>query len=209
MAQSGGGDPELQQRLQQWFRETLEIDEERRIARLDDESIIASKLPPGAAALVYEVVDKLPEILDADAVRKGYEARASEVPPEMPRVQVWFQAMALLLRDRALYREIPSTERDLVQPGIDSVAGVLDAVLWTQPTVGDADYAPNDAERAAFLDATERIDGGRDIFTRVFGIFEGRHVLNVCPGAPFARTMLDQAWTACTGAEPPVGGVAS
>ena len=202
MASNDGADSELQDRMQRWFRETLEIDEDRRIARVDDESIVASKLPPGAAGLVHHVVDRLPEILDADAIQTAYQSRAAELPPGAPRVQAWHQGMTLLLRARTHDRGIPDVERDLIQPGIDSVEGVIDAVLWTQPTVG-VDYVPNDAERSAFLDATERIDGGRDVFTRVFGLFENRHVLNVCPGASFARTMLDQAWQACTGTEPP------
>ena len=202
MASNDGANLELQERMQVWFRETLEIEEDRRIARLDDESILASKLPPGAAGLVHEVVDKLPEIVNSAAVQAAYESRAAELPPDAPRVQAWHQGLTLLLRATALERGIPDVERDLIQPGIDSVGGVMDTVLWTQPSVG-AEYEPINAERSAFLDATERIDGGRDVFTRVFGVFENRHVLNVCPGASFARTMLDQAWQACTGSEPP------
>jgi hypothetical protein len=44
---------------------------------------------------------------------------------------------------------------------------------------------------------------GRDLFTRHYGTFEGYAVENHCPGASYARTMLAQAWRACTGTHPP------
>ena len=144
----------------------------------------------------------MPELLDETAVREAYDALTGKAHPEMPRVQCWHRSTSDLLRTAATSGAISNTERGLIQPGIDSVGGVMDAVLWTQPTVGTA-YEPNTAERSAFLDATERVDEGRDMFTRVFGDFENRTVLNVCPGTPFARMLLEQAWLACTGTGPP------
>ncbi len=193
---------ELEQRMQRWFRETLDIDEERRIVRIDEHSILASKLPPGAAGYIYDVVDKVPEILDLEIVRSAYGEHAVGVAPETARVQAWHESTSELLRSVATEREIPETDQGLLQPGIDSVSSVMDAVLWTQPTTG-GDYQPHDGERAAYRDVVQRIDGGADIFTRVFGPFEGRTVMNVCPGAPFARILLENTWQILTGTEVP------
>jgi hypothetical protein len=92
-----------------------------------------------------------------------------------------------------------------IVPGIESVQAVLDSILWTAPNI-DQDYSPNAGEVEAYAEfeagllARERDEAltGRDIFTRYYGELDGRRVENYCPGAPFARRLLAQAWRICT-----------
>ena len=93
-------------------------------------------------------------------------------------------------------------DAELVTTGIESVAALMQAVLWSGPAVGDP-YEPAEAERDAYRDALARTDASGDIFTRHYGAFEGRTVVAHCPGAPYARALLESAWRACTGTPPP------
>ena len=88
-----------------------------------------------------------------------------------------------------------------IRAGTDSVAALLDSVLWSSPHVGDS-YTPSESEQVAFAEAIARMDAHAGIFTRYYGTFEGARVENYCPGAQFARTLLAQAWAVCAPFEP-------
>ncbi len=96
---------------------------------------------------------------------------------------------------------LTADEQAEVRAGIDSVAALLDSILWSGPVAG-ADYAILPGESDAYVEAVARMDEGA-MFTRFYGLFEGRRVENHCPGAQFARLLLAQAWTLCTGCPPP------
>ena len=103
-----------------------------------------------------------------------------------------------LLRDLACDRGFDPDQRAEVQAGVDSVAALLDSVLWTTPLLG-VDWRVSAGEEAAFADAVLRMDDEQSLFTRYYGEFEGRHVENHCPGAQVARRLFAQAWAICTG----------
>ena len=79
---------------------------------------------------------------------------------------------------------------------------ILQTLLWTDPKIG-APYQSRSAERTAYLEAIASMDDAHDMFTRVYGWYEDRQVLNHCPGAPFARVMLEQGWRICSGEDVP------
>jgi hypothetical protein len=189
--------------LNAWLVETLGVDRPRRIVRTDGERILVSKFEPGFAARLHELLDLMPELFDEAAVVAAYEAQARVAPPATLRTSAWYKAMHALLRAAADRHAIPDLRQAEVRTGIDSVYAVLDSVLWTAPCVGDAGYAPASGEIAAYRDGLDRLEPSRDLFTRHYGVFDGRAVVNHCPGASFARVMLAQAWRACTGTDTP------
>lgn len=168
------------------------------MARQDDATILVSKFEPGFSARLHDVLDCLPELFDAQVVRVWFERQAAACPGSTSRVACWHAAMVALLTEFGIQRGLDSAQRAQVQAGIDSVAALLDTVLWTGPTLDAARPAPSPGEQAACRDALERLHADSGIFTRTYGRFEGRDVVNHCPGAPFARRLFLQAWEICT-----------
>ncbi|MBM3138825.1 MAG: hypothetical protein FJZ92_01095 [Chloroflexi bacterium] len=192
----------LEAALNAWLRDEVEVDRPRRIVRADATRILVSKFEPGFAARLHELLDLMPELFDARAVADAYARRAAEVEPGTPRTRVWHETMHALLRDAGARHAIPDLRQAEVRTGIDSVYAVLQSVLWSDPAVGDA-YAPQRGEMNAYRDGLRSLDPSRDLFTRHYGVFDDRAVVNYCPGAALARTMLGHAWAACTGEPPP------
>ena len=128
--------------------------------------------------------------------------RAPSRVPGASRVENWRAAACDLVRERAAERGLAGEDAELVTAGIESVAALMDAVLWSGPATGDS-YEPAPSERDAWRDALALTEGSGDIFTRHYGAFEGRAVVAHCPGAPYARALLESAWRACTGTPPP------
>ncbi|GAB4324406.1 MAG: hypothetical protein Kow0010_06330 [Dehalococcoidia bacterium] len=194
----------LEQDLNGWLRSERGIAERRRIARLDDSTILVSKFEPGFASRLHEVLDRLPELFDPAIVRVWFGRQAATLPASTSRVGCWHAAMLALLAELGAERGIGIVEQAQVEAGIDSVAALLDAVLWTGPALDADDPSPTPGERAACRDAIERLHVDSGIFTRAYGRFEGRDVVNHCPGAPFARRLFAQAWEICTGTGAPL-----
>jgi hypothetical protein len=193
---------EFESELNKWLRETVDIDLPRRVVRVDDARILVSKFEPGFAARLHELLDLMPELFDEAAVVAAYERVGASRPAETPRMLMWHEAMHGLLRAAGERHAIPDLRQAEVRTGIDSVYAVLQSVLWSDPKLGD-DYAPADGESSAYVEGLRSLDPSRDLFTRHYGVFDGRAVVNYCPGAAFARVMLAQAWRACTGTAPP------
>lgn len=155
-----------------------------------------SKFEAGFAARLHEALALLPELFDLDVVSAEY-ARLAALDPTATRAATWHQAITRLLATLSDARSITRTQQAEIRAGIDSLAGLLDALLWSSPTVSDTRGAsPEEAE--ALADVVARMDADPGIFTRYFGAFDGRPVVNYCPGAPFARLFLQQGWTICT-----------
>jgi hypothetical protein len=190
-------------RLRDWLVHDIGVAEWRRLARLDDESALVSKFPPGFAPQLHRLLEALPELLDEATVLAAYDEAAAAAAPGTTRVEAWDRALSALLARACMRLGIPESadQRAFVRVGVDSVRALLESILWTGPTLGEA-YTPAPGERAAYLDVT-RAFAGRDFFTRTYGLFEGRLVQNHCPGAAYARVMLAHAWRACTGTPPP------
>ena len=188
-------------RLRRWLASEHGIAEPRRLAREDDDHLLLSKFPPGFIARVGETVERLELLADPDPLAVPTADRARRFPRES-RVENWRAAACDLVRERAARRGLTEEDAELVTAGIESVAALMHAVLWSEPLAGDP-YKPAAAERDAWRDALARTEGAGDIFTRHYGPFEGRAVVAHCPGAPYARALLESAWRACTGTPPP------
>ncbi|MYD27950.1 MAG: hypothetical protein F4X03_03395 [Dehalococcoidia bacterium] len=188
-------------RLRRWLASEHGIAEPRRLAREDDDHLLVSKFPPGFIARVGETVERLDLLVDPDPLAAATADRARRHPREA-RVEGWRAAACDLVRERAADRGLTDEDAELVTAGIESVAALMHAVLWSEPLAGDP-YEPAEAERDAWRDALVRTEGAGDIFTRHYGAFEGRAVVAHCPGAPYARALLESAWRACTGTPPP------
>lgn len=192
---------QLEARLQRWLLMDARVEDERRLVRADEESILVSKFPVGFAPALHALLERLPAVFDAQRVHKAYSGTIADLG-QGERVEAWHRAVHALLLEEAEALGIEDEQQGLVRVGIDSVRAVLDSVLWSAPRLEDSTYAPLPGECSAYLDATRRM-AGTDLFTRRYGVFEGRMVENHCPGAAFARVMLAQAWTVCTGTPPP------
>ncbi len=191
----------IEDRLCRWLASEHGIAEPRRLARADADTLLLSKFPPGFIARVGETLERLELLADPDLLATATAARARRLPRES-RVEGWRAAACHLVRERAAARGLTAEDAELVTAGIESVAAVMRAVLWSDPVAGEP-FEPAPGERDAWRDALARAEGSRDLFTRHYGAFEGRAVVAHCPGAPYARAMLESAWRACTGTSPP------
>jgi hypothetical protein len=196
---------ELEPRLQEWLLDSGVVDG-RRLVRVDDATILISKFEPGFAAGVHAVLDLLPELFDQELIIAAYDdvaATAAAAGKAPLRVDVWNDATHGMLATLSGEREVDDNRQALVRVGLVSVRALLDTLLWSGPTISDGGYTPQAGEVTAYLEATDRLDTDHDLFTRHYGTFEERQVVNYCPGAPFARRMINQAWITCTGTQPP------
>jgi hypothetical protein len=177
------------------LRDVAGIDEPRRIVRTDRERILVSKFDPGFAARLHDALARLPELFDLEEVSREYR-RLAALDSASTRVDTWHRAICELLARVATARSISGDQQAEIRAGIDSVAGLLAALLWSNPAVGD-DRGPSGGEADALTDVLARMDADPGIFTRIYGSFQDRAVVNHCPGAPFARLFLLQGWTIC------------
>jgi hypothetical protein len=181
-----------------WLRNVARVDEPRRIVRRENGRILLSKFEDGFAARLHEALSRVPELFDAAAVSRRLPA--DDGPPV--HVDAWHRAIIALLAELAHDRGLTASQRAEIEAGIDSVAALLDSVLWSR-TPGTPPSPPVPAELHAYREAVARMDAEPGIFTRFYGVFEGARVENHCPGAPFARRLFAQAWTICTATPPP------
>lgn len=174
--------------FKQWLVERG-VDSPRRIVRETDDAILVSKFEPGFAARLYQALDLIPELFDAPCIEACYRIQR----PATPRVEAWRLAINALLDDLGTARGLDRDQLAEIRAGTDSVAALLDSVLWTAPRLG-AEWVPSEPERQAYADALARMDDESSIFTRYYGESDGRRVENHCPGAPVARRLFEQAW---------------
>ncbi len=187
---------EPQDELNAWLREAG-IEGPRRIVRTSESGILVSKFEPGFAQLLLARLEALPELFDIDAVRAAHAELATR-EPAATRVHTWHQAMLGLLTECAKQQQLDADQIAEVEAGIDSVAALLDSVLFMGPLAGSNEPA-SEAERSACGEALERLDGESSLFTRQYGLFEGKLVVNHCPGSRFARELFEQGWAICAG----------
>jgi hypothetical protein len=182
-----------------WLRDHAGIAEPRRVVRRDGERILVSKFEDGFASRLHAALARVPELFETARVDARYRALSTQPGT---RIQTWHTAISDLLATLAPERGLTLAQQAEIRAGIDSAAALIDAILWSSPTAG-ADYNPSAGEIDAYREAVERMDAEPGIFTRFYGVYEGVRVENHCPGAPFARKLLAQAWTICIGATPP------
>ncbi len=193
---------DFERALLNWLRAERGIEEPRRLVRVDEEEALISKFEPGFAARLHELLRLMPDLFDEAAVVANTERAMASMPGES-RVTAWHTAMHEALAQAGKRHAIPDLRLAEVRTGIDSVRAVLEAVLWSEPLCGET-YEPQSGEVEAYREGFLELEDGRDIFTRFYGMFDGRAVVNHCPGAAFARVLLAQAWRACTGTPAPV-----
>ncbi len=192
----------IEGRMQRWLEHERGIPERRRLAHADHARLLVSRFETGFAAKVGEVLMRVGLLDDGeDLIVAAYDTRAGLEPGSL-RVDVWCAATSEVARDRAQALGLGEEDADLLVAGIESVAAVLNAVLWSGPLAGEA-YVPEGSEGDAYREALIGADPASGLFTRQYGTFEGRAVVSHCPGAPYARVLLAAAWRACTGTAPP------
>jgi hypothetical protein len=184
----------------EWLSLHAGVAEPRRLVRRDSERLLVSKFDEGFASRLHDALGRVPEIFETSRVCERYRVLAGR--SDAGRAAGWHAAIADLLRELGAERGLTSNDQAEIRAGIDSVAALLDSILWTSPAIGAA-FVPSSGEVDAYREAIERMDADPGMFTRFYGVFEGVRVENHCPGAPFARKLLAQAWTICTRAAPP------
>jgi hypothetical protein len=184
----------------EWLSSEAHVSEPRRLVRRDPGRILVSKFEDGFADRLHRALARVPELFEAAAVCEAY--RRCTADPDLARVEAWHTAIAGLLARLGAERGLTADQQAEIRAGIDSVAALLDSILWTSPAIGAA-FVPSSGEVAAFREAIELMDADPGMFTRFYGVFEGVRVENHCPGAPLARRLLAQAWTVCTGTPAP------
>jgi hypothetical protein len=189
------------ERFAAWLNDESDSMEPRRFVRRSGSGIMVSKFDEGFAAHLHASIGRLPEVFERSLIASAYAERVQQ-NPSAPRVALWHAAAEEILALAGDSRGLSPDDQAEVRAGIDSVAALLDSILWTAPRGGD-EYSPTAAEIAAYREARARMDGNPGLFTRCYGAFEGALVENHCPGAPFARRLLTQAWSICTGTEAP------
>jgi len=192
-----------------WLRDEAGIAEPRRVVRRGAARIVVSKFEEGFAARLQDSVSRVPELLQGRAIEDAYSEQAA-LEQGATRVTAWQAAALGVVRSLASERELSVEEVAEIAAGVDSVAALLDSILWTGPTPGDG-YQAGASEQGAMGDALARMDADTGKFTRYYGTFRGARVENYCPGSQVARALLAQAWRCCTGqplpgAPPPIGG---
>lgn len=182
-------------RFAEWIA-GLGVDGHRRLVRAQGGRLLVSKFEEGFAARLYVALERVPELTDGASARERYATAA--VDYGRGRVALWRETVDALLRELAPERGLDERQLAEIRAGTDSVAALLDSVLWSGPVTGQA-WAPGPGEVAAYEEALARMDADDGIFSRYYGTFEGARVENHCPGAPVARALFVQAWETVTG----------
>ncbi|MBH77886.1 MAG: hypothetical protein CL897_06635 [Dehalococcoidia bacterium] len=188
-------------RLHRWLVNEHGIVDVRRIVREDDNGFLLSKVPSDLIGRVGVMVERLALFSKDDPIAIATADQAYRYP-NRSRVDNWRAAVCDLIRKRAQSQGFSSDDADLLTVGVESVAAVMRAVLWSDPVEGEI-CAPSSAEIDAWRDVLGRTDRAGDLFTRHYGFFEGKAVSSHCPGAPYARAFMESAWRCCTGTPPP------
>ena len=198
----GLSDETFEERIRAWLAEMPGVTGERRVVRQDVSRVLLSKFEPGFAPQLFEALDRVPELLSEASVRAAYEP-LTDSRPDAPRVALWHETVVGLLETYRERARLESKQLAEIRAGLDSVAAVMDSVLWSTPLAGDQ-YMVSAGEMEAYRDVLTDAESDGGIFTRFYGMFEGAAVVNHCPAAQIARVLLAQAWVICTGTTAPL-----
>jgi len=146
-------------RLNRWLQQEVGAEEPRRVVSRSDARVLVSKFATGFADRLRESLDRRADLFDPGAVATAY-VRQAALSPDLTRVEVWRLAMGGMLADGRGHISLTPAQQAEVMAGVDSVAAVLAAVLWSEPTAGD-EYDPQASEREAYRDALARL-GAQD-----------------------------------------------
>lgn len=188
-------DDAFRQRFAAWLAELGPDVAGRRPVRVTAREILVSKVEEGFAARLHQSLAALGTLLGREAVANRYSELARQ-SPAATRVAIWQAAVRSLLADAVSDGLVPPEARREVEIGVESVAALLDTILWSEPAVG-ADYRPGAGEISAYADALTKMNEDSGLFTRFYGEFEGKPVVNHCPGIATARQLLGDGWAIC------------
>lgn len=187
----------------QWLITEAQVSEPRRIVRTDETTVLVSKVESGFAVELHNTLDLLGFKSDDDFKLQVRARMWDAYPADMGRVEAWRLSVKDVLLESGKEFSIPVVRLNEIQIGVDSVAALLDATLWTNPVLANDDYQPTTGESKAYLENLKALNDGSDIFTRFYGYYAGKSVMNHCPGALFARELLSSGWEICTGVKTP------
>lgn len=190
---------DFEERFASWLAEQGPEAVGRRLVRAGPKEILVSKVDTGFAARLHQSLAALGELLGRENVAARYRTVARETPGAA-RVATWHAAVRSLLEDAVADGLVDPSARREVEIGVESVAALLDTVFWTVPAV-DADYRLGAGEVDAYTDAIAKMNEDSGLFTRFYGEFEGKAVVNHCPGIATARQLLSDAWAICAESE--------
>lgn len=179
--------------LRAWLEE-MGVSGARRVVAADEHRIMLSKTPPGFAHRLLETIDALSGALDDDTVGRAYAGLGL---PGRLRVEVWEDAVMACVAAATAEARLPEGLITEIRLGVESVGALLRSVMWSDPRVGDGRSGPLPGEVAAFADCWATLTGDGQRFTRVYGVFDGRQVVNHCPGNRVARALFAQGWRLC------------
>jgi len=189
-----------------WLQTETMTTEPRRIVRTDEKEILISKVEPGFAQQLHQTLDLLG--LDSQrGILAGLPERMwSNFDGVTPRVDAWRLGIIQSLIDNQGKLSLNDERVKEIQIGVESVAALLEATLWSAPILADEEYTPKKGEIQAFHDNLRTLADGSDIFTRFYGQYENKTVVNHCPGALIARQLLISGWECCTKTPAPTVG---
>src|SRR5579883_1094724 len=102
----------------------------RRVVRRDANRILVSKFEDGFAAALHASLTRVPELFDLGSVEAKYLTLAV-AEPRLRRAETWHLAMQRLLADLGAARGLAAEQQAQVRAGVDSVAALLDSILWS------------------------------------------------------------------------------
>jgi hypothetical protein len=190
--------PGVDERLQAWLAERG-IDEPRRVARATSSTLVVSKVDDGFFERLSVTLERVAGLFEPATHAAAY-GLVTTARPGLPRAEAWRVGVEGILRDAEAAGFVDAAQRAEIMGGIDSVSAIVDALMWSAPPAGEA-WTPSDADKSAFRQLLDDFDHGSPLFTRHYGDFEGRQVVNRCPGGGFARRFVRLAWATCTGEE--------
>ena len=184
------------EKFEKWLKVHAEINEWRRIVRVEEETILVSKFKEDFAHTLHKSISQIPEFLELNIIKMQYQNSAI-VNKNIHRTKNWYQAINTVVNSHQSKIILNKSRIAEIQAGIDSVYSILETILWTNPKIMDT-YQPHEGEIIAYEDMLESMGKNTGIFTKYYGNYEGHKVVNYCPGATIAKTMLMQAWEVCT-----------
>ena len=182
--------------FKKWLRLEAEINDWRRIVRVDDTTILISKFEEDFARNLHQSISQIPELLKLPIIKMQYTNSAMK-NNNIERTKNWYHAVSYIIDSSLNKTNIDNNRVIEIQAGIDSIYSILETILWTSPKTMDT-YKPHEGEITAYEDLLKSMENSHDIFTKYYGNYENRKVVNHCPGAIIAKTLITHAWEVCT-----------
>jgi hypothetical protein len=184
------------EKFENWLKFHAQINEWRRIVRVDEETILVSKFKEDFSHALHTSISQIPDLLELNVIKMQYQNSAI-ISKDIQRTKNWYNAITAFVDSYQNKLKMDTNRIAEIQAGIDSVYSILETILWTNPKVMDI-YKPHEGEIIAYKEILKSMEDNPGIFSKYYGNYEDHKVVNYCPGATIAKTMLTQAWEVCT-----------